>query len=490
MTEPFDTPRPFSLSHLGCACHRPEFRRLTAVVTADLSRRGFFAGVAGVAASVSLPDFASAQTAPVPNAPATPVLFTNVKLFDGKTTALREGVAVLVEGNRIKAIAPGAAAAPAGARVIDGGGRVLMPGLIEAHWHAMMSTPTLQTAMTADIGYLNVLAARAAEATLMRGFTTVRDMGGPTFGLKRAIDDGTAVGPRIYPSGAFISQTAGHGDFRSLNDIPRTPASPLSHSEQVGVAAIADNPDEVRLRTRENLMRGASQIKLMGGGGVSSPHGPLDTIQFTAAEHRAAVEAAEDWGTYVTVHAYTPPAIKRAVDAGARCIEHGHLMDEESARLMADKGIWLSLQPFLDDEDILPVAGPANRARQMAVIAGTDRAYGLARKYNIKVAFGTDILFDARLAGRQGVQLAKMVRWYSPGEALKMATGDNGELLALSGLRSPYPGKLGVVEEGALADVLLVDGNPLENINLISDPAKNLVVIMKDGRIFKNLLKS
>ena len=490
MTEPFDTPRPFSLAHLGCACHRPEARRLTAVMTADLSRRGFFAGVAGVAASLSLPDFAGAQTMPMPAAPTAPVLFTNVKLFDGKALTLREGAAVLVEGNRIKSVVSGRAAAPAGARVIDGDGRVLMPGLIEAHWHAMMSTPTLQTAMTADIGYLNVLAAQAAEATLMRGFTTVRDMGGPTFGLKRAIDEGVAVGPRIYPSGAFISQTAGHGDFRQLNDIPRTPASPLSHSEQVGVAAIADSPDEVRLRARENLMRGASQIKLMGGGGVSSPHGPLDTIQFTAAEHRAAVEAAEDWGTYVTVHAYTPIAIKRAIDAGARCIEHGHLMDEASARLMADKGIWLSMQPFLDDEDILPVAGPANRLRQMAVIAGTDRAYGLAKKYNIKVAFGTDILFDARLAGRQTVQLAKMVRWYSAGEALKMATGDNGDLLALSGLRSPYPGRLGAVEEGALADLLLVDGNPLANIDLISDPAKNFVVIMKDGRVFKNLLKS
>ena len=192
----------------------------------------------------------------------------------------------------------------------------------------------------------------------------------------------------------------------------------------------------------------------------------------------------------MTVHAYTPIAIKRAIDAGARCIEHGHLMDEEAARLMADKGIWLSMQPFLDDEDILPVAGPANRLRQMAVIAGTDRAYDLVKKYKIKVAFGTDILFDARLAGRQTVQLAKMVRWYSAGEALKMATGDNGDLLALSGLRSPYPGRLGVVEEGALADLLLVDGNPLANIDLISDPAKNFVVIMKDGRVFKNLLKS
>ena len=422
--------------------------------------------------------------------PAT--LFQNVRVFDGKSGTLSPVSNVLVDGNIIKSVSTADIAIDpkSPATIIAGGGRVLMPGLIEAHWHAMMVARTLLTALTADIGYLNLLAAQAAEATLMRGFTTVRDMGGPTFGLKRAIDEGIVAGPRIYPSGAFISQTAGHGDFRQLTEIPRTPASPLSHSEQVGVAAIADSPDEVRLRTRENLMRGASQIKLMAGGGVSSPFGPLDTTQYTEAELHAAVEAAEDWGTYVAAHAYTPRSIKRAIDAGVLCIEHGHLLDEDTAKLMAEKGIWLSLQPFLDDEDANPVSTPSSRLRQLEVIAGTDRAYALAKKYKIKVAFGTDVLFDARLAGRQGAQLAKMVRWYTPGEALKMATGDNGQLLALSGLRSPYPGKLGVVEEGALADLLLVDGNPVENIDLVADPAKNFMVIMKDGKIFKNLLKN
>src|SRR5882757_4605710 len=420
--------------------------------------------------------------------PAT--LFQNVRVFDGKSGTLSPVSNVLVDGNIIKSVSTADIAIDpkSPATIIAGGGRVLMPGLIEAHWHAMMVAPTLLTAMTADIGYLNLLAAQAAEATLMRGFTTVRDMGGPTFGLKRAIDEGIVAGPRIYPSGAFISQTAGHGDFRQLSEIPRTQNTPLSYAERIGVAAIADSPDEVRLRTRENLMRGASQIKLMAGGGVSSPFGPLDTTQYTEAELHAAVEAAEDWGTYVAVHAYTPRSIKRAIDAGVLCIEHGHLLDEATAKLMAEKGIWLSIQPFLDDEDANPVHSPMMRARQLEVIACTDRAYALAKKYKIKTAFGTDVLFDARLAGRQGAQLAKLVRWYTSGEALKMATGDNGQLLALSGLRSPYPGKLGVVEEGALADLLLVDGNPVENIELISDPARNFVVIMKDGKIFKNLL--
>ena len=164
------------------------------------------------------------------------------------------------------------------------------------------------------------------------------------------------------------------------------------------------------------------------------------------------------------------------------------MIDEPTAKLLADKGIWWSLQPFLDDEDASPLVNPVSQKKALQVFAGTDNAYKLAKKYKIKTAFGTDILFDARVASRQGAQLAKLVRWYTPAEALKMATADNGELMALSGFINPYPGKLGVVEEGALADLVLVDGNPLENIKLIEDPAKNFLVIMKDGKIYKNAL--
>jgi imidazolonepropionase-like amidohydrolase len=308
------------------------------------------------------------------------------------------------------------------------------------------------------------------------------------FGLKRAIDEGVMIGPRIYPSGAFISQTSGHGDFRFSFEVPRPPGGPLSHSEVEGIAAIADSPDEVRLRAREQLRQGASQIKLMAGGGVNSPHNPIESTQYTEAEIRAAVEAAENWGTYVTVHAYTPRAIRQAVAAGVKCIEHGHLIDEPTAKLLADKGIWWSLQPLTYDEDVFARMDPVSQRKAQEIWAGTDNAYKLAKKYNVKTAFGTDILFDAGAASRQGAYLAKMVRWYTPAEALKMATGDNGELMALSGFINPYPGKLGVVEEGALADLLLVDGNPLENIKLVEDPGKNFLVIMKDGTIYKNTL--
>jgi len=286
----------------------------------------------------------------------------------------------------------------------------------------------------------------------------------------------------------MITITGGHGDFRQLTDLPRTIGGMLNRIEQLGGSMIADSPDEVRVRAREQLMQGASQVKLTAGGGVASPFSPLDASTFTEPELRAAVEAAENWGTYVSTHAYTPVSIQRSIAAGVKVIEHGHLMDEASARLIAEKGVWLSTQPFLDLGGAAAL-GPEQQARMQQVVSGTDRVYALAKKYKIKVAFGTDVLFSQALAERQGNFLADMTRWYTPAEALIMATSTNAELLALSGPRNPYPGKLGVVEEGALADLLLVDGNPVENIKLIEDPAKNFVVIMKDGKIYKNLLQ-
>jgi imidazolonepropionase-like amidohydrolase len=417
-------------------------------------------------------------------------LFENVRIFDGKSDAVSGPTSVLIRGNKIEKISATAVSVdPAQTATINGGGRVLMPGLIDAHWHTMLVRPTPAAALTDDVGYTTLVAAAEAADTLMRGFTTVRDMGGPSFALKRAIDEGIVTGPRIYPSGAMITITGGHGDFRQLFELPRTVGGPPSRMEQIGGSMLADSPDEVRLRAREQLMLGASQVKLTAGGGVASPFSPLDVATFTEPELRAAVEAAENWGTYVAVHAYTPIAIQRSIAAGVRCIEHGHLMDEATAKLMADKGIWLSTQPFFDDEDAIPLPpGSEERAKQLEVIAGTDKVYTLAKKYKLKMAFGTDTLFSPQLAKRQGAQLAKLTRWYTPAETLKMATAANGELLAMSGPRNPYPGKLGVVEEGALADLLLVDGDPIGNIKLIEDPAKNFIVIMKDGKVYKNLL--
>ncbi|HET9273143.1 MAG TPA: amidohydrolase family protein, partial [Methyloceanibacter sp.] len=396
---------------------------------------------------------------------------------------------VLVRGNKIKKITPDdiPTEQSVDTTIIDGGGRTLMPGLIDAHWHVMLVRPTPPELLANDIGYTTLLAGAEATATLMRGFTTIRDLGGPSFALKRAIDDGLLPGPRIFPSGAVITITSGHGDFRPLSDLPRTIGGMLSRMEQLGGSMVADSPDEVRLRAREQLMQGASQIKLTAGGGVASPSSPLDVSTFTEAELRAAVEAAENWGTYVCTHAYTPASIQRSIAAGVKCIEHGHLMDDATARLMAEKGIWLSTQPFVDMAAGAGL-GPSEQAKLREVITGTDNVYALAKKYKIRTAFGTDILFSPALAARQTSMLSDLTRWFTPAEALTMATSTNAELLDLSGLRNPYPGKLGVVEEGAYADLLLVDGDPLTNIELIEDPAKNFVVIMKDGNIYKNTL--
>jgi len=420
------------------------------------------------------------------------ILINNVEIFNGKDEKTTIGN-VLIVGNLIKTISanPIPTDRSANTTIIDGKGKFLMPGLIDAHVHLTMESIPLQLAMISDIGYVNLVAADAAGKQLMRGFTTGRDMGGAVFSLKKAIDQGIVKGPRIYPSGATISQTGGHGDFGMPTDVPKQIGAPLSYFEKTGMTIIADGADQVLMRTREQLRLGASQIKLMAGGGVASSYDPLDVAQFTEAEIKAAVDAADNWGTYVAVHAYTPKAITAAVQAGVKCIEHAQLMDDATAQLLAQKGIWLSLQPFLDDEDANPQPeGSENRKKQLEMTKGTDNAYTLAKKYKIKTAWGTDCLFDAKLATRQGAQLAKLTRWYTPYEILKMATSTNAQLLALSGPRNPYPdGKLGVIEQGAYADLLLVDGNPIKNIKLVEDPEKNFLIIMKDGVIYKNVVQ-
>ena len=439
---------------------------------------------------------ASAMSSPVAaqsDAPAS-VLFENVRIYNGRSDRLSAPSNVLVVGKLIKTISTAPIAMPpadpgaAPPTRIAGGGRTLIPGLIDSHWHTMLVSPSMSELLQGDLGYLTLLAANEAQATLLRGFTTVRDLGGPSFALKRAIDEGRLPGPRIYPSGAIVTITGGHGDFRSPGELPRHPGGALTMQETINAAQIADSPDEVRMRVREQLLQGASQIKLTAGGGVASPHSPLDASTFTEDELRAAVQAAGNWGTYVGVHAYTSEAIQRAVAAGVKVIEHGHLMDDATARLIAEKGLWLSFQPFVDD-GFAPLMPPSSMARLRELFSGTEQTVALIKKYKIRMVWGTDVLFSAANATRQGALLTTMQKWYSAPEVLAMATGTPGDLLQLSGRRNPYPGRLGVVEEGALADLLLVDGNPIENLKLVEDPAKNFVLIMKDGRTYKNTLR-
>lgn len=422
----------------------------------------------------------------------TKVLINNVNIFNGKDNKIVKGN-ILIEGRLIKMISdqPIATDRSGLTKIIDGKGSYVIPGLIDAHSHVMLESISQSKAMISEFAYLTLFASNASEKQLLRGFTTVRDLGGGALVLHKAIEEGLVNGPRIYASGAFISQTGGHGDFGLPVDVPRK-IGELSYPEINGMATIADGADQVLLRSREQLRQGATQLKLMAGGGVSSNYDPLDVTQYTEAEFKAAVSAAENWGTYVTVHAYTPEAIKSAINSGVRCIDHGQLADESSAKLMADKDIWWSLQPFLDDEDAIPFPeGSENRKKQLEMTQGTDNAYKLAKKYKIKTAWGTDCLFDPTLAKKQGKQLYKMIKWYSPYEVLKMATYDNAQLLSMSGKRNPYKeGKLGEISEGAYADLILVDGNPLQNLKLVEDPENNFKIIIKDGIVYKNTLKN
>ncbi|KFL29986.1 hydrolase [Devosia riboflavina] len=437
----------------------------------------FFAGpaVAAIALLAAAPAALAQPARP-------PVVFENVRIFDGQSDALSGPSNVLVRDGKIAGIST-ADISEDGATVIDGEGKVLMPGLIDAHWHTMLIGVTPDTGL-ADMGYTHLIAGVEATATLMRGFTTVRDLGGPSFGLKKIIDQGLIPGPRIYPSGAILTITSGHGDFRTFADLPRR-IGELTPMEEAGMAMVTDSPDEVRMRTREQLMQGASQIKLTAGGGVASPFSPLDASTFTDAEIEAAVQAASNWGTYVGVHAYTPQAVQTAINSGVKVIEHAHLIDDETAQLMAEKDIWLSTQPF--DEAMGAGLPPSSMEKFHEVLEGTSNIYEFARKYDLKTAWGTDILFSPILARGQNHMLLNLLKWYTPAEALQMATGTNGELLLLSGKRNPYPGRIGLIEEGAYADLLLVDGNPLEDLSLVADPENKFLIIMKDGVIYKDI---
>jgi len=417
------------------------------------------------------------------------VLISNARVFDGKSETLADGMSVLVEGNKITKIAK-SIPAPAGATVIDAKGRVLMPGLIDAHWHTMFNFWPISKMLNADFGSHSIAAALNAKETLLRGFTTVRDPAGNCMPVKKAIDEGLVDGPRIYPSLGAISQTSGHFDFRGPNDVPEDPNAVLPYTMKVGHTIVADGVPEVMKRTREVLRMGATQIKAMAGGGVTSLYDPIDVTEYTFEEAKAICDVAKTWNTYVQIHANTDAAIQMWIEAGAMSVEHGFFISEETAKRMAAKGVWWSMQPMdVSGEDAFKFESPVSTAKYEECVGGLEKVIPLAKKYGVKTAWGTDMLFDPPLAAKQGKFLAKMKKWYTPHEVLKMATSGNAELVKMCGPRDPYPGELGVVKEGAFADLILVNGNPLENVDLVADAAKNFVVIVKDGKIHKNAIQ-
>lgn len=410
-------------------------------------------------------------------------IFLNVRVFDGTSDTLSGPTNVLVRGNLIVEIGPDVTISRTDAAMIDGEGKTLIPGLIDNHVHMMFNSLAAKDMLAPDFSLEQLLrlSSEQAQAMLLRGFTAVRDVGGPIFPLKRLLDSGRAKGPRIWPSGPMISQTSGHADLRGPNDLPPRYGGEPSLMEEAWASVIADGRPEVLVAVRETLRRGASQIKISAGGGTSSEYDPLDVTQYTLDEMRAAVQAADDWNTYVTVHAYHPKSVRRAIEAGVKVIEHGNLLDEATLQLMANEGIWLSAQMLVDSTETMD---PARREKRRPVIEGQQWVWPMAKRLGVKLAWGTDFLFEPDLNEQQNAYILRLKPFFTPAELLQLVTHDNAQLLALSGPRSPYPGRLGVVEEGALADLVLVDGDPLANIDLIGDAA-NFDVIMKDGVLYK-----
>ncbi|WP_197322103.1 amidohydrolase family protein [Saccharomonospora sp. NB11] len=439
----------------------------------------------------------------MPTEPRASILIRDARIFDGIHDEVRTGH-VRIEGRTIAHVGSGEPASTDADVVIDAGGRTLIPGLSDAHAHVMLIGATSTALLAAGTGFSYLTGAAQAQAMLMRGFTTIRDMAGDTSDLKRLIDAGVLPGPRIYPSQAGISQTAGHGDFSMVYDRPTLLGGTQARAEELGAMRVANGREQVLAAVREQLKRGASQIKLMAGGGVASTYDPLDVLQFTPDEMRAAVEAAGDWGTYVCVHVYTGAGIRRAVDAGVAVIEHGQLATEDDIKHMADHGVWLSTQPFVEDDH--DYANPASAEKNRRVCAGVRQTFEWALTHGVKVAFGTDLLLDPSKSDRQSEMLTRMATLCGSSLAgLKIATSGNAELFRLSGQRDPYQAPdssdddsadtdtphrnhLGVIAEGAWADVLLVEGDPTRDLSLLGDPHTNLRVIIKDGRVYKNTL--
>ena len=417
-------------------------------------------------------------------------LIRNVNIFDGSSSELAMGQDLLVEDNLIRKIGRGLEA-PKGARVVDGGGRVLTPGLIEAHQHLALVEHFMDIRNEYDWMYVGGAAAKRARDMLMSGFTTVRDIGGPVFGLARLIDEGRVPGPRLYPSGAMISQTSGHGDFRNYND-PHPEMFGPKHFNDKYWTFIADGQDAVTRATRENLRNGATQIKVMAGGGVSSRYDPLDAAQYTLRELKAAVEAAEAWRTYVAVHAYKPDSVQQALKAGVKCIEHGVFIDEPTMLMLKEKGAFLvpQVQVLELSDNQVAALSPASQQKFYEAKAGNDAMWKLAAKHKVKVGFGTDLFGPEAVFGQQNLEFGARLKYFSSLEILRQATSVNAELLKLSGPRNPYrAGPLGAIVEGAYADLLIVDGNPLKDIKVLEDPGKSIRLIMKDGQIYKNTLQ-
>jgi imidazolonepropionase-like amidohydrolase len=405
--------------------------------------------------------------------------FRNFELLDPDAGELRGGHELVVEGDRIKEVS-GKPIKLENADVIDCGGRTVMPGLIDSHVHVVLSEVVLRNLESVPLTLMTARAAGLMRAMLDRGFTSVRDTGGADWGLKEATDKGFLPGPRLFIAGRAIGPTGGHSDGRRRTDVGARCHCCNALSFAMG---IADGVSEVRRAAREEMRQGCDQVKIMMSGGVASPYDPLDSLQFSVGEVEAAVEEAQAFGRYVCAHAYTPEAITRAAHAGVRTIEHGNLIDDASAKLMAEKGMFLvaNLVTYFEMKKRASEYGMNSDmlAKNDLVIDGALKSLEICKRHGVPVAYGTDLLGQLQVA--QSEEFSLRARVLSPAEIIRSATTIGAQLVRMEG-------KIGCLKEDAFADLLVVDGNPLKNLSLLQEQGRYLAAIMKGGRFHKNRL--
>ncbi len=411
-------------------------------------------------------------------------LINDVRIFNGVDTSLSTGN-VLVENGLISRVSATPIEVGDDVVVIDGNQRVLTPGFIDLHVHLTSHVPYNQPDAHGTV--VGAVANDVARHFLDSGFTTVRDAGGTHPDLARAIELGTVYGPRVFPSGAVLSQTGGHGDWRhsSVANPTLMGTDPYIHADQ---AVIVDGVDQHLAAVRENLRFGATQIKIMGGGGVMSDYDPIHSLQPSPAEIRAAVQAAGDFGTYVLAHAYTSEAVRRLIDNGVRCIEHGLLIDNATAKYVKKNDVVISTQLVvyraLKD---LPGITETHLEKLAIVLEGQENLIGLIKKYDITTGFATDLI--GGMYPMLTREFTERAMYWSPAEVLTQATSESASVIRMSGKLNRH-GNFGEIREGWVADILLHNGNPLDDISILRDPANNLALIMKGGEIVKNTISN
>src|SRR6266545_2899266 len=408
------------------------------------------------------------------------ILFKNASLLDPRADAVHGGFSVLVEGESIREVSAKPINA-ANAQVIDCQGRTLMPGLIDCHVHVMLSEVNIRYLEAIPLTMMTVRAAALMRAMIDRGFTTVRDTGGADWGMRDGVAQGLLPGPRMFIAGRAIGPTGGHSDARRRTDFGSRCQCCNALSFSMG---IADGITEVRRAVREEMRQGCDQVKIMMSGGVASPYDPLDSLQFSMGEVEAAVQEAHAFGRYVCAHAYTPEAITRAANAGVRTIEHGNLIDDASAKLMAEKGMFLvaNLVTYFEMKKHAAEYGMNSDmlAKNDLVIDGALKSLEICKRHGVPVAYGTDLLGQLQVAQSEEFTLRAQV--LSPAEIIRSATTIGARVTRMEG-------KIGCLKPGAFADLLVVDGNPLKNLKLFQEQGQHLSVIMKGGRFHKNRLQ-